>query len=85
MAEPLSLAQYGIDVSDVVRNAPPARLYEEAIQNDKGAAIASSGALMLRSGEKTGRSPSDKRIVETPDVVDDIWWGKVNPGTDLRH
>ncbi|NNF03185.1 MAG: phosphoenolpyruvate carboxykinase (ATP) [Rhodothermales bacterium] len=76
------MKQYGIDVADVVRNAPPARLYEEAILNDKGAAIASSGALMLRSGEKTGRSPSDKRIVETTNEADDIWWGKINVRLD---
>lgn len=78
MADKLSLEQYGIDVADVVRNVPPARLYEEAIRNDKDAAVSRSGALMLRSGEKTGRSPSDKRIVETPDVADEVWWGKIN-------
>ncbi|MCB0060723.1 MAG: phosphoenolpyruvate carboxykinase (ATP) [Caldilineaceae bacterium] len=77
-----SLKQYKIDVADVVRNAMPAVLYQEAMANEKGAAIADSGALMVRSGEKTGRSPSDKRIVEHHDSKDDIWWGAVNVAVD---
>ncbi|MEM9666467.1 MAG: phosphoenolpyruvate carboxykinase (ATP), partial [Bacteroidota bacterium] len=72
------LDAYGITVKHVVRNASPARLYEEALHNDRGAAIANSGALMLRSGAKTGRSPSDKRVVAHPDSENDIWWGSVN-------
>ena len=73
-----SLEQYGITVTNLVRNAAPATLYQEAIQFDEGAAISSEGALMVRSGKKTGRSPSDKRIVDTPDVSDDVWWGNIN-------
>ena len=72
------LTPYGIDVDDVVRNANPAYLYEEAIHYDETAAIMSSGALRIRSGEKTGRSPADKRIVRHPDSEDNIWWGPIN-------
>ena len=50
--------------------------------HEEEAAIADSGAIMVRSGEKTGRSPSDKRIVEHPDSKDDIWWGSVNVAVD---
>lgn len=77
-----SLKQYKIDVTNIVRNAMPAMLYQEAIHHEVGAAIADSGALMVRSGEKTGRSPGDKRIVEHPDSQDDIWWGNVNVAVD---
>ncbi|NDC89701.1 MAG: phosphoenolpyruvate carboxykinase (ATP), partial [Bacteroidetes bacterium] len=76
------LSSYGIHVQDVVRNAPPARLYEEAISFEPGAAIASSGALMLESGTKTGRSPKDKRLVRNPASENDIWWGTVNMAID---
>ncbi len=55
MASPISLEQYGIHVTDVRRNVAPAVLYEDAIRNDPTAAIARSGALMITSGEKTGR------------------------------
>jgi phosphoenolpyruvate carboxykinase (ATP) len=82
MSTGFSLKQYKIDVTNIVRNAMPAMLYQEAIEHEVGAAIADSGALMVRSGEKTGRSPGDKRIVEHPDSKDDIWWGKVNVAVD---
>lgn len=82
MSTDFSLQQYKIEVSNVVRNAMPAMLYEEAVRHEVGAAIADSGALMVRSGKKTGRSPGDKRIVEHPDSKDDIWWGNVNVAVD---
>ncbi|MEM7788019.1 MAG: phosphoenolpyruvate carboxykinase (ATP), partial [Bacteroidota bacterium] len=78
MSTPFDLEAYGITVETIVRNAVPARLYEEALLYDEGAAIASSGALMLRSGTKTGRSPADKRVVCLPDSASDIWWGDIN-------
>lgn len=77
MGNSFTLSDVGITVENVVRNATTARLYEYAII-DKDAAIAFSGALATRSGDKTGRSPKDKRIVEDPESVDDIWWGDVN-------
>ncbi len=72
------LKQYGIEVENIVRNAAPAVLYEEALLYEEGAAIAASGALMVRSGERTGRSPKDKRIVKNAESENDIWWGDVN-------
>jgi phosphoenolpyruvate carboxykinase (ATP) len=78
----LDLSQYGINVDTVLRNANPARLYEEAIRRDSTAAIADSGALTIRSGEKTGRSPADKRIVRNAESEDDIWWGPINMEID---
>jgi len=78
----LDLTPYGIDVDDVIRNANPARLYEEAIRFDPTAMIVNSGALRIRSGEKTGRSPADKRIVRHANSEDNIWWGPVNMELD---
>ncbi len=78
----LDLTPYGIDVDDVIRNANPARLYEEAIRFDPTAMIVDSGALRIRSGEKTGRSPADKRIVRHANSEDNIWWGPVNMELD---
>lgn len=73
-----NLEQYEIHVQNVHRNLSPAQLYEEALKHEKGSMIVSNGALACYSGRKTGRSPSDKRIVEHPDSSQDIWWGKVN-------
>ena len=61
-----SLADHGITKATVQRNLSVARLYEEAIRHDPGASIAHNGALVAYSGEKTGRSPKDKRIVCNP-------------------
>jgi phosphoenolpyruvate carboxykinase (ATP) len=71
------LTRHEILVHRVVRNASPARLYEDAIVHES-AAIASRGALIIRSGAKTGRSPLDKRIVDHPDSTTKVWWGPVN-------
>ena len=82
MTNSFSLKQHNIEVTNIVRNARPATLYQEALEHEEEAAIAASGAIMVRSGEKTGRSPSDKRIVRHPDSEDDIWWGSVNVAVD---
>ena len=43
MTASIDLRQYEIHVRNVVRNAPPAVLYEDAVSHEQ-AAIASSGA-----------------------------------------
>lgn len=78
MEQAFDLKKYEIYPREIIRNASPARLYELAINFDKEAAISDKGALILQSGKKTGRSPKDKRIIERPESVNDIWWGKVN-------
>jgi phosphoenolpyruvate carboxykinase (ATP) len=78
MTVPFDLRQYDLTVSEVHRNLPPSQLYEHAIRFEKLACIADSGALVAYSGEKTGRSPKDKRIVHHPDSAADVWWGSVN-------
>ena len=82
MAQDFSLEQYDLHVDKIIRNAAPSRLYEHGLRNEAGTAIASSGALIAMSGEKTGRSPSDKRIVEEPGSKDEVWWGPINIGMD---
>ena len=72
-----------MDRIQIKRNAPPALLYEDAIQNE-GAVVSSSGALINFSGKKTGRSPKDKRIVYEETSKDEIWWGSVNIKMDER-
>jgi phosphoenolpyruvate carboxykinase (ATP) len=71
------LSKYGIKVTNVLRNASPALLYELALRRGEGE-ITSSGALAARSGARTGRSPKDKRIVDGEPSTRDIWWGDVN-------
>jgi phosphoenolpyruvate carboxykinase (ATP) len=73
-----SLENHGISIAEIHRNASPAFLYEAALRFEKGSTISSTGALIAYSGKKTGRSPTDKRVVDEPAVRDDVWWGNVN-------
>jgi phosphoenolpyruvate carboxykinase (ATP) len=70
--------QLELDVGEIYYNSPPGVLYQQALAHEAGSAIVSSGALAVKSGKKTGRSPLDKRIVFEEESADDIWWGKVN-------
>lgn len=72
------LSGHGITVSCVLRNPPPATLYEEAIRHEPRSAISNTGALIAYSGEKTGRSPKDKRVVRHSESEKEVWWGPVN-------
>ncbi len=78
MAKTFDLEAHSITVETVLRNLPPAMLYEEALRHEEGSAIVSTGALAIYSGAKTGRSPKDKRIVRNSESESDIWWGDVN-------
>ena len=69
-------------VENVAWNLPVSQLYEEAIRYDARTRLSDSGALAAYSGEKTGRSPGDKRIIRHPASQADIWWGSVNVPLD---
>ena len=79
------LSNFGITlVEDPAENQPrllvdlpAAELVEHAIRRKEGR-MASNGALVIETGERTGRSPNDRFIVDTPDVHDKIAWGAVN-------
>ena len=77
----VDLSAHDITVPVVVRNASPGRLYEDAVSREQ-AAIVSSGAIAIRSGAKTGRSPADKHVVRHPESEADVWWGPVNHAID---
>ena len=65
-----SLEKHGISTRVVHRNLGPAKYYEKSITimpSNPGTApscVTNTGAYAAYSGEKTGRSPLDKRIVE---------------------
>ncbi|KAK1076967.1 Protein kinase C-like 1 [Friedmanniomyces endolithicus] len=61
-----------------IANPSVPALYEDALVYETGSAITSTGALSAYSGAKTGRSPSDKRIVKEEGSEKEIWWGPVN-------
>jgi phosphoenolpyruvate carboxykinase (ATP) len=79
-----SLSDHELTVSEIYRNLPPSALYEHAIRHEKDSSIAENGSLVAYSGEKTGRSPKDKRIVQSATSEKDVWWGPVNVPIDQR-
>jgi phosphoenolpyruvate carboxykinase (ATP) len=58
-------------------NLPMAALVERALANGEGT-LASNGALVCKTGDRTGRSPKDKYLEDTAGIHDKIWWGSVN-------
>ncbi|HMN95274.1 MAG TPA: phosphoenolpyruvate carboxykinase (ATP) [Phycisphaerales bacterium] len=59
------------------RNLSVPLLIEQAIRRNEGV-LAANGALMCDTGERTGRSPNDKFLEDTPGIHGSIAWGKVN-------
>jgi phosphoenolpyruvate carboxykinase (ATP) len=52
-------------------------LIEEAVKNNEGV-IASNGAFSTSTGDRTGRSPNDRFIVQEPTTSGLIEWGDIN-------
>ena len=58
-------------------NCCPAELMEFVIKRGEGQ-LAANGCVVVNTGDRTGRSPKDKYLVDHPDSHDNIDWGKVN-------
>lgn len=71
------LAGIQVDAGIVHRNLPEDRLVRMALERGEGT-LASTGALTVKTGKYTGRSPKDKYIVDEPSVTKRMDWGDVN-------
>jgi ATP-dependent phosphoenolpyruvate carboxykinase len=74
----MTLGRFGVEnVGAVHENLPPARLVEASVRRREGM-ISGSGALVVRTGKRTGRSPKDRFIVEDDLTRERVDWGAVN-------
>lgn len=72
------LSQLGLEQSgNVYWNLSPAELIERTVQSGEGT-LADNGALVIKTGEFTGRAPEDRFVVEDDTTRNSIDWGKVN-------
>jgi phosphoenolpyruvate carboxykinase (ATP) len=65
------------DLRSVRENLSPARLVEESVRRAE-ATLSDSGALVAETGERTGRSPADRFIVENAATKVRVDWGEIN-------
>jgi phosphoenolpyruvate carboxykinase (ATP) len=78
------LEQYGIrGVKNAFWNLSPEALIEETIKRGQGV-LADSGALCIKTGKFTGRSPKDRFIVRDNLTEKDVNWGDVNLGFEPK-
>jgi phosphoenolpyruvate carboxykinase (ATP) len=78
------LGKYGITPSgEVYWNLAAGDLINLAVSRGEGK-LSAHGALVTETGERTGRSPNDKFIVDEATVTEDINWGDVNVSTNLE-
>ncbi len=79
------LSRHGLrNVQQAHWNLGSAQLIEQAIERREGM-LASGGALVVRTGQFTGRSPKDKYIVREPGTESTVNWGSVNqPMTEAQ-
>lgn len=78
------LADIKSSEAEIIHNASVPVLVEAALQRETGSQLTSCGALSVRSGAKTGRSPKDKRVVAEPSSEENVWWGPVNIKMSLQ-
>jgi len=76
------LSESGINTDATVYwNLDNLSLIDLAVERNEGY-LSAHNALVTETGERTGRSPNDKFIVDEPSTNQDVNWGDVNISTD---
>ena len=74
----VDLRRHGLlNCGRVLANLTPSLLIEESLVRGE-AMLSDRGALVARTGSRTGRSPRDRFLVSEPATQSQIWWGPVN-------
>ena len=79
------LKRHGLaDYAQAHWNLSAPALYQHTLAKGLGR-LAEGGALVVLTGQHTGRSPNDKFIVDEPSTREQIWWGDVNRPMSEAH
>ena len=77
----VDLSQHGLEPSGNVHwNIDSEGLHTQAVELGE-AKLTSDSVLLAVTGERTGRSPNDRFIVDEAGMAEDVWWGEVNRPT----
>ncbi|MCB1842038.1 MAG: phosphoenolpyruvate carboxykinase (ATP), partial [Halioglobus sp.] len=66
-----------IQSAQIFTDLPAPKLIEEALKRNEGK-LSDTGALLVTTGQRTGRSPADRFVVREPGSEKSINWGGVN-------
>src|SRR5437588_9436690 len=76
--------RHGLALTDARSHLGAEHLIEHGIQRREGL-LADNGALVVRTGQFTGRSPKDKFIVRDETTDPSVQWGPVNQPMTEAH
>lgn len=77
----VDLSEHGLEPSgNVYWNMGPEELHQMAVELNE-AKLTSDSVLLAVTGERTGRSPNDRFIVDEAGMAEEVWWGEVNRPT----
>lgn len=77
----VDLSEHGLEPSGNVHwNMGPEELHQMAVDLNE-AKLTSDSVLLAVTGERTGRSPNDRFIVDEAGMAEEVWWGEVNRPT----
>jgi len=71
------LEEMGIMTDKIHRNLPVKTMIDLTVQKNEGI-LTSTGALSVKTGKYTGRSPDDRYIIDDDETHTKADWGKVN-------
>lgn len=72
------MSSHGLKPSGSVHwNLSSNELHQRAVERGE-AEMSAHGVLLATTGDRTGRSPNDRFIVDESGYADHVWWGKVN-------
>ena len=68
---------YGLNSKSIFHNCTSTELHKITIEKGLGKE-SSTGALVINTGDFTGRSPKDRFIVKDEITEKNVWWGAIN-------